>query len=189
MSKRQRIIFSKKSVYMLLILLAGDIETNPGPSFEDALRALCMKCGLKIFHQNICGLSGKFDEVRQMLLSRNRIDVLGMTETFLSTESKKDFSIPGYTFVARHRKSGHGGGVGVYIRDGIDFDERDDLYEDNVEGVFIEISPKKSKHFLIAFSIDLQIAQNIYQTSLNKYSCKLLNKFITKKLNQLSWEI
>ena len=39
----------------------------------------------------------------------------------------------------------------VFVRDGIRIELREDLHCDNVEGIFIEILSKKSKHFIVAF--------------------------------------
>ena len=45
-------------------------------------------------------------------------------------------------------KNGIGGGVGMYIRNGIDYNVRTDLDDDEIEGLWIEISPKFTKPFI-----------------------------------------
>eukprot|EP00795_Rhopilema_esculentum_P001269 gene1268-15649_t len=47
------------------------------------------------------------------------------------------------------RKSGKGGGVGAYIGDGVVWDRRYDLDNNNIEAIWIEIRPKHSKSFLV----------------------------------------
>ena len=56
--------------------------------------------------------------------------------------------IAGYSFVSRSRKLGKGGGVGVYVLDGLIWERRLDLK--NEEVLWIEIRPKCSKRILIA---------------------------------------
>ena len=133
------------------MLLAGDVEVNPGPSLHDDINVHSSTKGLKLFHLNIRSLHAKFDEVRDILLSCKKVDIFGFTETFLTDTDTTSYEIPGFTLITRNRTSGSGGGVCVYIRDGINFELREDLHCDNVEGIFIEILSKKSKHFIVAF--------------------------------------
>ena len=98
--------------------------------------------GLKLFHLNIRSLHAKFDEVRDILLSCKKVDIFGFTETFLTDTDTTSYEIPGFTLITRNRTSGSGGGVCVYVRDGINFELREDLHCDNVEGIFIEIIEK-----------------------------------------------
>ena len=53
--------------------------------------------------------------------------------------------------ITRNRTSGSGGASCVFVCDIINFELREDLYCDYVEGFFIEILSKKSKHFIVAF--------------------------------------
>ena len=124
--RKERYTFSKTTLVLLFVLLAGDIELNPGPTLQtlqEDIKSFTGNRGLKMLHQNIRGLSGKFDQVKTILTSNNRIDIFGVTETFLDKENfkKDDFEIEGYVFETRHRESGQGGRVGVYIRNGIDY--------------------------------------------------------------------
>ena len=54
----------------------------------------------------------------------------------------------GYSFIRRDRKSGQGGGVRFYIRDGIDFARRLDLENDETESLWVEIRLKNMKPFI-----------------------------------------
>ena len=62
-----------------------------------------------------------------------------------------NFDVPGFSLTRRNRNTGSGGGVCVYVRNGINYKLRDDLLSDEIEGIFLEISPKKSKHFITSF--------------------------------------
>ena len=123
-----------KTSFALFMLLAGDVEVNPGPSLYENINFHSSTKGLKLFHLNIRSLHAKFDEVREILLSCKKVDIFGFTETFLTDTTS--YEIPGFTLITRNRTSGSGGGVCVYVRDEINFELREDLHGDNVEGIF-----------------------------------------------------
>ena len=90
---------------------------------------------------------GKIDEVREILLSYN-FDIFSLSETSISEDFHNAFfDIRGYSFISRDQKSGHGGGGGLYIRDGIDFARRPDLENDETESLWVEIRLKKYETF------------------------------------------
>ena len=94
------------------------------------------------------GLCGKIDEVRKILLSYN-FDIFSLSETSISEDFHNAFfDIRGYSSIRRDRKSGHGGDVGLYIRDGIDFARRPDLENDETEPLWMEIRLKNTKPFI-----------------------------------------
>ena len=132
----------------MLLLMSGDIHPCPGPNTLQEIKNLCNNKGLKFFHQNIRGLHGKYDEIRNILVSSQNIDIFSLTELFVRSESATDFNIPGYEFIKKTRKDAVGGGVGMYIKSGIAFTIREDLEEDEIEGIWIEISPPFSKPFI-----------------------------------------
>ena len=132
------------------MLLAGDGEVTPSRSLHDDINFHSSTKGLKLFHLNIRSLHAKFDEVRDILLSCKKVDIFGFTETFLTDIDTTSYVIPSFTSITRNLTSGSGWGVCVYVR-GINFELREDLYCDYVEGFFIEILSKKSKHFIVAF--------------------------------------
>ena len=87
----------------------------------------------------IAGLHGKIDEVREILLSYN-FDIFSLSETSISEDFHNTFfDIRRYNSISRDWKSGQGGGVGLYIRDGIDFARRPDLENDETEIVWVEM--------------------------------------------------
>ena len=146
--KPLRVKPQKSCMCLLLLLMCGDIESQPGPvSNIPQLRDICSRRGLTIFHQNIRGLQGKFDEI-SYFLQNHKIDILTLNELFINNQ-QLTFSIPGFTFLYKNRKSGTGGGVGIYVRNGIDFVRKTELENDEMESIFIEIRPKSSKTFII----------------------------------------
>ena len=63
------------------------------------------------------------------------------------------------------RKTGSAGGVGLHISNQHDFKHRENA---NLESIWIEIFPQKSKRFWFALSIDPLKTRNIYmKTSQN----------------------
>ena len=116
---------------MLLLLLSGDIERNPGPSsFEYFLN----KKGLHFVHVNINSLLPKIDELRDFI-TKNNIAVLGVTETKLDASiSNNELEIVGYELL-RCDRNRHGGGIACYIRKYISF---------NTKSVFPETIPSKN---------------------------------------------
>ena len=75
-------------------------------------------------------------------------DVITVEETWLSDTLMPLVTLNGYTFIAKHKsKCKEGGGLGIYIKNGIKFKERSDLscpkdLEDIFDYLFIEINKK-----------------------------------------------
>ena len=103
---------------------------------------------MTILHQNVRGLFGKIDYVRDILENFN-VDILALSETHINDEHPTCFDIPGYTFVYKNLSTGAGGGVAAYISTNIKWVRRNDIESDNAEVLWIEILPFKAKSFLI----------------------------------------
>lgn len=63
----------KKNVYpkillAIFMLLAGDVEVNPGSSLLGDISKHCSTKGLKLFHLNIRSLQRKYDEIRDFII-------------------------------------------------------------------------------------------------------------------------
>ena len=100
---------------------------------------LVSKKGLKIVHQNIRGLLANKSIICQILDGFKNIHIFSVSETHLCLESEAEVHIEGYTFIAKSRASGQGGGVGVYISTSIPFQRRMDLEQEDIECIWIEI--------------------------------------------------
>lgn len=115
------------------------------------------KKGINIGFLNVQGICGKnmskFSEINLMLTSpvNKNIHIFGMCETKLKERKLSDaFKING--FHAPFRKdntSNGGGGIIVYVRKELMAKRRVDLEVNNVECLWVEITPKKGKSFLI----------------------------------------
>ena len=81
----------------------------------------------------------KIDQLR-ILLRDKPLDILAINETFLDENIPTfQLNIDGYIFERYDRGSRHGGGVGLYIRDNIDYEvyKRDVITQQNIEALFI----------------------------------------------------
>lgn len=182
--KKVSLNLSNKTQLFLILFLCGDIEINPGPYIQGPTYNDCSMAGFKMFHLNIRGLQNNFDELCEILLTNN-IHIFGITETFLSLESNFNKDIPGFTFIQRNRTSGLGGGVGVYIRDGINFVERDDLYTNNIESISIEVKQKKSKSFLVSFVYKPPQSSKHLDRNFDEIFSQTLHKIASEKIESI----
>ena len=96
-------------------------------------------------HLNIQSLSAKFDELKLLLAKLAGkgidLDVIMLCETFLHSGNENLFNIPLYKLVSRNRSNTSRGGVCIYVKDTIQFKERNDLTifdEGKFESIFIE---------------------------------------------------
>ena len=176
---------TKQSFFHILILICGDVQPCPGPGYSNRnireLTSLLHSRGIKIFPQNLRGLLGNLAHVSALLRSSPSMDILTLSETHLEAQNElaeAARNMPGYSFISRPRKSVIGGGVAAYIGDGIVWDQRHDLENDNIEAIWIEIRPKHSKSFLAGI---------MYRPpDSSKYICKDFNVHLNSMLSKVS---
>ena len=143
--------YQLKSSFILLLVLAGDIELNPGPRQVPELDQLFSCKGFEIFHQNVRGLHAHLELISEFLTERKNPEILTLSEIHTrDTENFLEFDIPGFTFIGTSRKNGKGGGIGMYIADKHDFIRREYLEAEGIERIFIELQIKNSKNMLIS---------------------------------------
>ena len=111
--------------FYLLIILSGDVETNPGPDSVD-LSSFCSSCSIdtnlslfeqnfSVVHYNVQSLLAKVDQL-QMELSH--FDVIAFSETWLSPDIQDDkIMFPNYQKPFRKdRPDDAYGGVIIYVK-------------------------------------------------------------------------
>lgn len=113
--------------------------------------------GFNFGHLNIQGICGrdmtKFDELKCLLRDQaNRnLHILGISETKLKDNKMTNaFKIDG--FQKPFRKDNHlngGGGLMVYVRNGINVKRREDLEINDISCIWLEVMQEKGKPFLI----------------------------------------
>ena len=102
----------------LILMLSGDIESQPGPRFSCSntcdLCKLVVGRGIHLIHLNVNSLLPKIDEVRKIAKCSNA-SVLGITETKLDQSiHNEEISIDGYNLIRKDRNR-HGGGVACFV--------------------------------------------------------------------------
>ena len=107
---------SRKSLILLLLLIAGDIETCPGPTsdvFPD-IKQFIRKRGLRIFHQNARGLHdlGKIEQLKLLMEETNKAVIL-FTYKCMNGLGPEIFS--GYFQRFNHGKRTRGDGINLEL--------------------------------------------------------------------------
>ncbi len=99
-------------------------------------------------HINIRGISGKKEELIQLLNEKN-ISAASINETFLTNKSR--INIPGYNIIRKERQSRQGGGVAILIRKNTEYSEIDyGLSLQQLNGnEYVTIRMKNHLHHLI----------------------------------------
>ena len=113
-------------------------------SFNERVRLFTNKSSqcFSVFHVNLRSVNANLSHLEHYLQLLNfKFPVIGITETWLNDNTCDLFSLPTYSFIERHRQSKSGGGVGLFIKDGIKYQERLDLgiFTEACESLFIEI--------------------------------------------------
>ena len=131
-----------RAFLLFLLLLAGDIESNPGEIFQNF-----RKRGMHFTHMNINSILPKIDELR-LIASETKCVVISLSETKLDeTIQDEEINIEGYNLIRKDRCR-NGGGVACYIRNDIHFNIREELI-DEMESIFFDILLPKSKPILV----------------------------------------
>lgn len=113
--RKSKSCFGKHQKFSLsfLLLLAGDVNLNPGPANSK----------IRLATANIRSIREKSAPLIDLVTSK-QIDILGLTETWLKPKDTKaciaDLTPPGYHLrhETRHKKGNkNGGGVGILISD------------------------------------------------------------------------
>ena len=91
----------QKSLIIVLLLVCGDVETQPGPSSlsREQFKQFLSGKGIKIVHQNIRGLVSNFHMLQEFVASHPEIDIIALTETHLTKTSwDSRYGLDGFVF-------------------------------------------------------------------------------------------
>ncbi len=98
-------------------------------------------------HFNIHSLPSKFSELKEIINRFRDIHIymhcIMLCETFLTENNCAFYNIPGYNLVCRNRQTGSRGGVAMYIRDDLNYMNRDDIsinIDGEFESIFVEVN-------------------------------------------------
>ena len=96
----------------ILLLLAGDINPNPGPS----------NC-LNVTYANIRSINSKYPAIAKFIFD-NDTDLFAMSETWIrpdiTSANLSGITPQGYNFYQQPREGHHGGRLGFFVTDGLD---------------------------------------------------------------------
>ena len=108
--------------------------------------------GLKILHRNIRGLICNLPLLQHFVSTYKQTDVMALTETHIDKEMSNVsfYEKEGYDFKSKLRDRGSGGGVGIYVRKGINWKRRSEFENKNTECIWLEMSIKHTQSFLVA---------------------------------------
>ena len=108
-----------------------------------------------LIHLNVRSLSKHFDELQILLNhqseSKHSFSVIGLTETWLTSNINLPFAIHGYDLIVNNRFKKTGGGVALYLSDCFKFTVLDEitLMNDFIESLFVEITVPNSKNIIV----------------------------------------
>ena len=101
---------------------------------------------------NTNSLLAHLDDLKFFVLD-SKIDVLAINETKIdSTVNDNEIYLPGFEVVKKDRSvdGRSSGGVCMYLRNSINYQIRDDLWDDQLECVVIEIIRPHSRPFIVS---------------------------------------
>ena len=117
-------------VSLLLLILANDIEENPGPPTPYVAKEMT------VVHLNACSIRNKIDIIST---ETSKFDIVTVSETWLrETVESKDILLPGFSPPFRLDRNGHGG-VAIYTKANMICKPRVDLHVDGLEAIWIEV--------------------------------------------------
>ncbi|KAK6166964.1 hypothetical protein SNE40_022160 [Patella caerulea] len=147
------------------------------------------RLGFKLCHLNINRFYSKFDEVKDFILDEsNKIDILGLTETFLHSKINVAYiNISNFEIIRKDRCNKIGGGLIMYVKSNIIFKRRPDLEIGDIETIWIEITPKYRKSFLLCL-VYRPLASNlnwynIFESPLNIINSSNIPLYIMGDIN------
>ena len=198
---------------IFFILLAGDVELNPGPGSTDSISisgdlsddsiidVSIFERIFSIVHYNIQSFIGKLDLIQTEL---SHFDVTALSETWLSNNvSTDEILFPNYQRPFRKDRTNNSyGGVIIYVKETIPCKRRSDLEIDGLECVWLEIKLKAKIILLSVFyrppnspaqtvtdienSIDLAYDSNIGNIVITgDFNLNYLDDFSKRKLSSV----
>ena len=154
--------------------------------------------GLRIGQWNVNRLSSKkIDEIKKS--GSPQVDILFLTEPFLKPDIPDvRYAVPGFSICPRDRVSRCGGGVLVFVNEGLKLKRRDDLENLDLEVIWLEVFPFKSnRSFFISginrprwYSLadDIRLEKNIEQAYLLNKELILLGDWNINALDRLKFK-
>jgi hypothetical protein len=135
---------------------------------------------LAVLHLNARSLVPKLTQLHLLLTQLDiEFDIIAISETWESESNKSMVHIPGYSKISSYRTDGRsGGGVALFIKDGLLYTEVKDIKTSTFESTFIKITGLAKVTTIIGAiyrppNTDLQKFNNEFES--------VLHKIVTKK--------
>ena len=156
-------MYSISFLLVYLILLAGDVEENPGPT-------PCRRRQCRMLYSNIRGLHANLHD---LIAASRQFDVVFCSETLVSNfRSPKELLIPGFKqpqLLMRNQRE-RGQGMAVYIRNGFPA-SRKAIYECQCHEVLVlKVSGKHHNYYLFSIYRNPDANDGIYDCLLSSMS-------------------
>ena len=154
---------SKYRVYflpVLVILPAGDVEVNPGPTF-------CRHRQCRMLYSNIRGLHANLND---LMVSSKQFDILFCSETLVSNlRSPKELLIPGIKqpHLLKRNDRRRGQGMAAYIRKGFPASRKPNFECDCHEVLVLKVCGKHSNFYLFSIYRNPDADDEIFDCLLN----------------------
>ena len=154
---------SKYCVYffpVLAILLVGDVEVNPGPTF-------CRRRQCRMLSSNIRGLHTNLND---LIVSSRQFGILFCSETLVSNlRSPKELLIPGFKqpHLLKRNDRRRGQGMAAYIRKGFSASRKPDYECDCHEVLVLKVCGKHSNFYLFSIYRNPDADDEIFDCLLN----------------------
>ena len=136
-----------------LLLLSGDVQTNPGPAPQKSNHPdhyITLNKSLSFCHLNVRSITKqsdtgpRLDHLYNFACIDNSFDVIALSETHLSPDIDDDeIQLDGYSLFRLDRNR-HGGGIAIYCRSDLNPRIMPSLIFENLEMLWIET--KTDKH-------------------------------------------
>ena len=134
-------------------------------------------------HLNINQIIGKYNALKEII--QGYLDILAISESKLDQSNPTNvFDMKGYTQPFRRDRNKNGGGILVYVREGIPCRElKVKSGAENLEGIFIEINLRKTKWLLFAGYNNCKINIGAFLHTVDHYMCNLENFILLGDFN------
>lgn len=119
-----------------------------GDKFNTEIKTLNKTNKFALLHLNIRSVPKNLHNLSSYLQCLDMsFDIIGLTETWINETNKNLYNIKKYVHKESFRKVKRGGGVSLYVKEGLSFTEREELSINNshLESLFIELSWKFTK--------------------------------------------
>ena len=105
------------------------------------------KSDFRIYYHNIRSLNKKFEET-ELLITNMKIDLVILTETWITKGQKKFYNFNGYNSIYSCRQR-QGGGLGIFIKNNLEYEILENYESEDTSYIIINLNEAKLNVFAI----------------------------------------